>query len=152
MSRTGRSPSFPLLHMLDVVPGVFEDHLLPALQSQHKAALAGTCSRLRRTVQHSAQVLKLLTGNCCLVHCTAVATDLPRLKQLIIKPGNLHEAMFVVPLFLMKVGCCAVARCRSPFSCGQVELFQVQLAVPCLQPCCRLDQLVACCLCRMQQG
>jgi hypothetical protein len=82
-----------------------QDHVLPALQDQHKAAVACTCSALRVLVQQRVTALKLLAGQCCRVHDDRLAGKLPAVSSLCLQPGNLHEAMFVLPIFFMQVSC-----------------------------------------------
>jgi hypothetical protein len=80
-----------------------QDHLLPALQDQHKAALACTCSALRVLIQQRVTTLKLFAGQCCRVHDDRLAGKLPAVTALRLRPGNLHEALFVLPIFFMQV-------------------------------------------------
>ncbi|WIA42040.1 hypothetical protein OEZ86_009329 [Tetradesmus obliquus] len=84
------------------MPGVFQDHVLPALQVQHKAALSCSCSGLRVLVQQRVTTLKLLAGQCCRVHDDRLALKLPAVSSVCLRPGNLHEAMFVLPIFFMQ--------------------------------------------------
>jgi hypothetical protein len=90
-----------------------QDHVLPALQDQHKAVLACTCSALRELVQQRVATLKLFAGQCCRVHDDQLAGKLPAVTALRLRPGNLHEAMFVLPIFFMQVS--RVASCGGPF-------------------------------------
>ncbi|WIA21614.1 hypothetical protein OEZ85_000798 [Tetradesmus obliquus] len=84
------------------MPGVFQDHVLPALQVQHKAALSCSCSGLRVLVQQRVTTLKLLAGQCCRLHDDRLALKLPAVSSVCLRPGNLHEAMFVLPIFFMQ--------------------------------------------------
>lgn len=80
-----------------------QEHLVPALQDRHKAALAVTCTKLRELVQRTVQTLNLHAGRCCLVHVDQLSPKLPNIAALSLKPGNLHEAMYVLPIFFMQV-------------------------------------------------
>lgn len=99
-----RRDVFDLFELLQGVPGVFFNSLLPALEPRHHAALALTCRAMRVAVQHNASKLTLLGNKCCLSREHQLGAHFPNLRTVVLKPGNLHEAMFVVPLFLMQVG------------------------------------------------
>lgn len=94
---------FDLLELLSSLPDVFINNLLPALEARHAAALALTCITLRDAVQqHNArQQLSFEPGKCCLVRGHQLGSRFPNVRHLLLKPGNLHEAMNVVPLVLM---------------------------------------------------
>lgn len=101
---SSRGPaSFQLLELLESLPGVFSDHLLASLQPRHKASLALTCRVLRDAVHQSVTSLVLRAGGCCLSRLHQLSNRLLSVSHLVLKPGNLHEAMFVVPLFLITV-------------------------------------------------
>jgi hypothetical protein len=105
---------FDLLELLSSLPDVFINNLLPALEARHAAALALTCSTLRGAVQHnSATQLSFSPAQCCLVRGHQLGSRFPNVRHLLLRPGNLHEAMNVVPLVLMVrwgwVGCGAAA-------------------------------------------
>jgi hypothetical protein len=101
-----RNAVFPLFELLEVAPGVFAGNLLPALEPRHQAALALTCTQLRAAVQQSVTTLKLRAGSCCLSREHMLGAHMPNVRQVVLKPGNLHEAMFVLPLFLLQVFWC----------------------------------------------
>jgi hypothetical protein len=98
-----RRDVFDLSELLESVPGVFYNTLLPALEPRHHAALALTCSTMRDAVQQHASKLTLLANRCCMSREHQLGPHFPNLRAAVVKPGNLHEAMFVVPLFLMQV-------------------------------------------------
>eukprot|EP00879_Flechtneria_rotunda_P019233 GHRR01020195.1.p3 GENE.GHRR01020195.1~~GHRR01020195.1.p3 ORF type:complete len:118 (-),score=30.13 GHRR01020195.1:408-761(-) len=102
-ARRSSSGVFTLLEMLEVMPGVLQEHVLPCLQGKHKAALAASCSALRHLVQPGVTALQLTAGTCCLVHTDRLAPKMPDVASLYLKPGNLHEAMYVLPIFFMQV-------------------------------------------------
>jgi len=106
----GRREVFQLFELFDSIPGVFYENLMQALEPRHKAALAATCSTMRDAVQQCASSLTLRTGSCCLSRCHDVAAHLPQIRNLTVKPGNQHEALYVLPLFFMQVSkqqhCC----------------------------------------------
>lgn len=99
---SARGP-FPLLELLERLPGVFSD-MVAHLQPRHKASLALTCSVLRAAVGQTAHRLVLHRNRCCLSRLHQLHTQFPNVSQLVLRPGNLHEAMFVAPLLLMQVG------------------------------------------------
>jgi hypothetical protein len=54
-------------------------------------------------VQQRVTTIKLLAGQCCRVHDDRLAGKLPAVSSVCLRPGNLHEAMFVLPIFFMQV-------------------------------------------------
>jgi hypothetical protein len=58
---------------------------------------------MRDAVQQHASKLTLLANKCCMSREHQLGARFPNLRAAVLKPGNLHEAMFVVPLFLMQV-------------------------------------------------
>lgn len=151
MRRNALDP-FPLLELLDQFPGVFTGQLLPALEPRHQAALALSCTRLRAAVQGAATTLTLRAGQCCLSRDHDLATHLPHIKQLVLKPGNLHEAMFVLPLLFMQVdvGVMVVvqkdeqARTRPALVAVHQIHAQLQLTLPCACFCCLPYYITTC--------
>ncbi len=97
-----RREPFPLLQL---PPGVLATHLLPALSHRSLAALALTCQPLRALVQANVTDVKLVGGECCqVVAHPELARRMPNATSLQLLPRNLHEAMYVLPQFLMQVG------------------------------------------------
>lgn len=92
--------SFPLLQL---PPGVITEYIIPKLKSTHKAALALSCQALRQWVQLSYSQLHLPGGRCCLVTGHHLHQRVPNISEVKFTPVNLHEAMYVIPMFLMQV-------------------------------------------------
>jgi hypothetical protein len=59
---------------------------------------------LKDAVQQCAHALTLRAGACCLSRAHPLGQHLPNIRSLCVRPGNLHEAMFVLPLLFMQVG------------------------------------------------
>jgi hypothetical protein len=68
----------------------------------------------RRAVQGTVEAIALPPGLACLApgHQRNVPEHLPNVSRLVLEPSTLHEAMHVIPVYLMKVGsgCCGRGR------------------------------------------
>jgi hypothetical protein len=146
-----RRDVFDILELLESVPGVFSDVLLPQLEPRHKAALALTCTVLRDAVQHSARTLTLRAGGCCLSRAHLLGQHLPNIRSMYVRPGNLHEAMFVLPLLFMQVGWHARGAARVACHAWGATCIVVDVLVVCSSHRSReqLDGLgTSCCSCQ----
>jgi hypothetical protein len=96
-SGTGQFP------LLQVPPGVIQEHLLPQLRPGQRGALACCCSQLRTLVQSCVRQIHLPGEKCCLVAGNMLHKKMPHIQRLKLTPCNLHEAMYTVPIFFMTV-------------------------------------------------
>jgi hypothetical protein len=96
------SSTFPLLELLERLPGVFAD-MLRHLQQRHLTALALACRALRSAAAEVATRLTLHHRACCRSRGHNLHEAFPHISALVMRPGNLHELMFVLPNFFLKV-------------------------------------------------
>jgi hypothetical protein len=82
---------------------VFAANLMSALEPDNKVALALSCSAMRQAVHRSASMLTLRKGSSCYSRSHQLAQTLPSIRQVLLKPGNMHEALCVLPMFFMQV-------------------------------------------------